>query len=30
MGNKHAAKLRQEDLDYFRRMTTFTEAEIRM
>jgi hypothetical protein len=30
MGNKHAAKLRQVDLDYFRHMTTFTDAEIRI
>jgi hypothetical protein len=30
MGNKHSAKLRQADLDYFRHMTTFTDAEIRM
>ena len=30
MGNKPSGKLRQEDLDYFRRLTTFTDAEIRM
>lgn len=30
MGNKHPAKLRQADLEYFRHMTTFTDAEIRM
>ena len=30
MGNKHAGKLRQTDLDYFRHMTTFSDQEIRM
>jgi hypothetical protein len=30
MGNKPLAKLRQDDLDYFRHMTTFTDGEIRM
>jgi hypothetical protein len=29
MGNKPLAKLRQVDLEYFRHMTTFTDAEIR-
>lgn len=28
MGNKPPGKLRQADLDYFRHITTFTDAEI--
>jgi len=30
MGNKYSTKLRRDDFDYFHRMTTFTDSEIRM